>query len=353
MSASLSDLIKSRLGRNTPFVIYRKPGQEYFHLISQNNSTLNRLNNFSEAGFVMSPFSRDDQAIIIAPDEYIQFEIEPGTPGPVSQSQDISNKPEDEIKHKSIVAKAVGAIKSGSLIKVVLGRKIEFDLAETPISVFENLLAAHRNAFCYWWHHPSVGTWMGASPELFLSITDGELTTYSLAGTITAEDNEEPTWTEKEINEQQLVTDYILDKLSRFSTQIRTEGPESVMAGKLWHLKSTIRSSCDTSLLSEVINSLHPTPAVCGIPLEAAVRFIDAHEGFDRKFYTGFLGEINLGNSQDTELYVNLRCMEWQQQKATVYVGGGITVDSDPAAEWLETEAKSRTILNAVFKYEK
>ena len=353
MSTSLSSLIKSLEGRDTPFVIYRKPGKASIHLISQKNSALNLLNSYSEAGFVMAPFSRAQQTIIIKPDEHIQLDIEPTVSELTGRNPDITKDPEEENNHKKIVLEAVAAIRSGLLRKVVLARKIEFDLTSGPTYVFENLLARHPNAFCYWWHHPQVGTWIGASPELFLSVGKGELITYSLAGTVKARANIEPAWTEKEETEQQLVTDYILEKLSQISIEAEATRPESVLAGKLWHLKSTISAKCNMDMLGEIINVLHPTPAVCGIPLLAATEYIKAHEGFDRKYYTGFLGEINMGKSRATELYVNLRCMEWQEPKSAVYVGGGITSDSDPVAEWHETEAKSRTVLNAVFNYEK
>ena len=100
--------------------------------------------------------------------------------------------------------------------------------------------------------------------------------------------------------------------------------------------------------LAQLLNKLHPTPAVCGLPKETAKNFILEHEGYDRSFYTGFLGEINLNSggekSANTHLFVNLRCMELFEDKAVLFVGGGITNDSNNEKEWEETVAKSSTM---------
>ncbi|MFB1039347.1 MAG: chorismate-binding protein, partial [Polaribacter sp.] len=100
--------------------------------------------------------------------------------------------------------------------------------------------------------------------------------------------------------------------------------------------------------LEELIRALHPTPAVCGLPRELARTFLFENENYDRSFYTGFLGELNLQDSKDTAkssaLFVNLRCMRIQNNKAAIFVGGGITKDSDAANEWEETVFKAKTM---------
>ena len=95
-------------------------------------------------------------------------------------------------------------------------------------------------------------------------------------------------------------------------------------------------------MLHRVLEALHPTPAVCGLPTGKAKNFISRNEGYDREYYTGYLGRVTTG--LNTQLYVNLRCMKINVNKAQVYVGGGITSDSIPEHEWEETVAKSKTI---------
>jgi isochorismate synthase len=94
--------------------------------------------------------------------------------------------------------------------------------------------------------------------------------------------------------------------------------------------------------LKKLLDTLHPTPAVCGLPKESSKSFILANENYDRTYYTGFLGEINV--DLETALYVNLRCVEIVGTTAIIYVGGGITLESIPENEWSETSNKTFTI---------
>ena len=95
----------------------------------------------------------------------------------------------------------------------------------------------------------------------------------------------------------------------------------------------------------DIIEKLHPTPAVGGVPKKESLEFIGTHEGYDRSFYTGILGTID---STKKQLFVNLRCAALQPNGLTVFVGGGITAASDPEKEWQEILGKSETILQWV-----
>jgi isochorismate synthase len=100
----------------------------------------------------------------------------------------------------------------------------------------------------------------------------------------------------------------------------------------------------------DLVKALHPTPAICGLPKEEALRFILENENYDRKYYAGFLGEWNKANQSD--LFVNLRCLEVENEKVNLYVGCGITKDSNPEKEFIETENKSMTMRNILVKKE-
>jgi isochorismate synthase len=101
-------------------------------------------------------------------------------------------------------------------------------------------------------------------------------------------------------------------------------------------------------ILKKVIASLHPTPAVCGLPKHSAKNFIRENEGYNREYYSGFLGELNIDlvtfKTLQTDLFVNLRCMKIIKDKAQLFIGCGITKDSNPEAEYLETVNKSMTM---------
>ena len=92
----------------------------------------------------------------------------------------------------------------------------------------------------------------------------------------------------------------------------------------------------------ELAQNLHPSPAICGMPTEKARHLITEIENHDRAFYTGYFGPIS---NERTDLYVNLRCMQWHKDYLEIYVGGGITAESDPEKEWQETCDKMQTML--------
>ena len=159
-------------------------------------------------------------------------------------------------------------------------------------------------------------------------------------------------WATKEIEEQQFVTDYIVAKVKDKVTQLIISDAKTVKAGNLAHLKSFISGELTPDFqANDLIKALHPTPAVCGLPKEKAIDFILKNEGYSRKYYAGFLGEYNKDNQ--TDLFVNLRCLEVENDVVNIYVGCGITKDSNPEKEFIETENKSMTMRNVLVKSKK
>ena len=193
--------------------------------------------------------------------------------------------------------------------------------------------------------------------------------TMSLAGTQVVTDITDVEWGEKELEEQQIVTDTIIDNIKDTVTNIKTSGPFTTRAGALLHLRTDITGELKNNQnregndLQQLIFALHPTPAVCGLPKNQSMKFILENENYDREFYTGFLGEINImkevkrssnrRNQENqayssfvpkTSLFVNLRCMKISTDSAEVFVGVGITKESIPEAEWEETQNKAGTM---------
>ena len=136
------------------------------------------------------------------------------------------------------------------------------------LQTFIRILTTYSNAYCYYWHHPKAGTWMGATPERLLSIRKNKLETISLAGTlpVTAEQSH-PEWSSKELDEQLWVTEYIVDSLKGIGLEPQVGERINQRAGALWHLKNSIHAVLnEKTKLDEVVSQLHPTPAVCGTP---------------------------------------------------------------------------------------
>jgi isochorismate synthase len=96
-----------------------------------------------------------------------------------------------------------------------------------------------------------------------------------------------------------------------------------------------------------MLQLLHPTSAVCGMPLDKSLEFLKLHEGYDRSFYAGYLGPVNVNNN--INIFVNLRCMQLMDHQAQLYAGAGVTIDSIPEEEFEETEMKFNTLLNVIF----
>ncbi len=256
------------------------------------------------------------------------------------------------------VQRALAEINQKALRKVVLSRVLELATPAdfSPVVLFENLCEVYPNAFVSLFAIPGVGTWIGATPELLLSLERDELTTVALAGTRPADPKHTrwpKQWGEKEIVEQAIVSDFIRDCFRSQQMEFGEEKTESVQIGDLLHLKTAFRlqraSRLTVHQIDRFLRNLHPTPAVCGVPKQAAQEFIKNREAHEREFYAGYLGPVNLRHR--TDLFVNLRCMQMRAESVLLYAGGGITIDSVPEQEWLETELKLNAILRLLQGY--
>ncbi len=363
---TLLALAKESLGQSHPFVLYKKPREETLHGIFQKDDSLNLVNDLKEVGFVFAPFNSNAPSILLKPDKVMKgnIDFDNSNRASIRKNRDLDHT--DRTRYMDLVSSAVDAIKSNEFKKVVLSRKVEVSYTDSPITLLKKLIKTYGNAFCYLWYHPKVGIWLGATPEILVQRSGSNFTTMSLAGTQAHNDAlKTPVWSNKELDEQRLVTDYIAENLRPVTTELHISALESVRAGQLWHLRTKLSGQMATNDFGEFTTKLHPTPAVCGLPLESSKKFILENEDYYRSFYTGYLGELNFKkastrnrNARNTEnnayrtvasssdLYVNLRCVELKDKKAIIYVGGGITAESDPFREWEETVHKSGTILN-------
>ncbi|QTE24414.1 chorismate-binding protein [Polaribacter cellanae] len=306
--------------------------------------------NYSESGFVFAPFNSEEKAILFPVEkaEFLQEKIDFKIGNSLKKTFISDNSSKE--KHLKIVEKAINFIKMGTIQKVVISRQElvslqNFDL----VAVYKKLLLTYENAFVYVWFHPKVGLWLGATPETLLEVEEKVFKTMSLAGTQVANSKENIVWKSKELEEQQLVTDFIEQQLEKIANTLKINKTETIKAGSLLHLKTKVSGRLNKkSTLKELISALHPTPAVCGLPRKIAKQFILEKENYKRSFYTGFLGEINFNSSQkgkkETHLFVNLRCMKIDKNTACIYVGGGITKGSIATKEWEETVSKAKTM---------
>ncbi len=270
-----------------------------------------------------------------------------------SKASDSDTNEADKKNHFTrLVQQGIQAIEAGVLEKVVPARtklvKVaeNFDLGKT----FLEMIQAYPNSFVNFFHIPKIGTWIGASPETLIKAKEDIFYTMALAGTQPAS-GENPlksaAWTQKEIEEQALVCRYIVDCFKKIRLREYEEhGPKTIMAGNLLHLRTDFKVDMKATgfpqLGSVMLGLLHPTSAVCGMPRKEAHEFLQENEGFDRSFFAGFLGPVNIEG--DTSIFVNLRTASFKGENAILYAGAGVTEDSDPDKEWEETELKCQII---------
>ncbi len=331
-----------------PFVCFKKPYASNLRAYFEKDSKVRYSETFKEEGFVFAPFDNENPAIIFLNSTSDILEEAYESRAPVFSKNNDENFVSEKENHLELIRLGINAIQQSKFTKVVLSRK---EIIQTRginiIEVFERLLNQSQDAFVYIWFHPKIGLWMGATPEKLVTLKNGEFHTMALASTQAYKNNLNPIWGEKEKKEHQYVLDYIISQIKDQQNGIilkefTVSDTYTIKAGGLLHLKADIKGVIGDFDLKNLINTLHPTPAVCGLPKESSKSFIKANENYHRSYYTGFLGEINVG--LETELFVNLRCVEIDEDSAIIYIGGGITAESNPENEWKETVHKTNTI---------
>lgn len=342
--------VKIHHQQQLPFVLFCKPNSDKIVGLFQNNDHLYFLENFKELGFVFASF--DGDSIPYIPQKYSDVIVEKvNLPDFYFEAiTKISSNENDKYQFEKLVTKGVEAIQKKKFQKVVLSRKEKVGLIDFNVeTIFKKLIFNYALAFNYCFFHPKIGLWFGATPEQFLKINQKSLQTVALAGTQVAGNLDNLIWGKKEIEEQRLVTDFITSSLKGKVDQIDVSSPYSSKAGNLWHIKTDITATLKSEKdIEEIISILHPTSAVCGLPKQKAKAFILENEKYDREYYSGFLGELNIDlatfRTEQSDLFVNLRCMKIVDKSAELFVGCGITKDSIPVNEYKETVNKSMTI---------
>lgn len=354
----LTDSIKYFLDNNIPFVSYRLPS--YNQPITQIGGSFSTKAQDSpkiENQFILAPFDKDNFAVqYYHPEKEIsgwEFKFEVNTTKYKIDSQmNMVEKPiiTDYVSYINQAELLISAMQKHELEKVVLSKIKEYSLRENTHfgKIFEKACQKYPKAFVYLLNDGHGQFWMGATPELLLNISSGNGSTMALAGTQPIENQllYRLQWGEKEMKEHAFVAQYIKDTLQKqFVSNLQISPRTTIQAGQMAHLQTnfSFRLNAKSDAL-QIANALHPTPAVCGLPKEKVFQTITSTEKHLRSFYTGFLGTFT--EKSDCSLFVNLRCMQIIDNKAYIYVGGGLTSQSDPQNEWDETELKAGTMLS-------
>ncbi len=261
--------------------------------------------------------------------------------------------------YEDAVGTAVSRIREGGLRKVVLARTLHVQAGRRfdPALLLRRLRAVEPDCYTFVAEIGDERTLVGASPELLVSRIGNEVRANPLAGSAPragdpAEDraNAEALGSSaKDREEHSIVVEAVFRALQPFCADLRYDVEPTLLAtANVWHLstrfRGTLRDPVPTAL--ELIEALHPTPAVCGDPGRAAMDLIGELEPIPRGHYAGAVGWMDANG--DGVWALALRCAELRGETARLFAGAGIVAESEPAKELDETERKFRAFLDSL-----
>lgn len=323
-----------------PFVAYSEPNEiDYiFHEIA---SVTNSIESKGTDRFVFCPFDKVDQPAY-------SFELHEARVNANfnHNSKTLSTNLETSLhEYTAAFEQVVDRIENTNLEKTVLSRVI---LIADPIpnlsELYKQLVVEYSQAFVYIIYHDLIGTWIGVSPETIIRSTQDGFVTQAIAGTIQKDSS--VSWTEKEKKEQLIILEHLRTEFEERNFEYQIGETTEIDAGKVKHIKTDITFRAGENL-SELLEVLHPNPALSGYPIKESIALIKEIEFHDRKYYCGIVGIININK---VSLFANIRCMECHENQYDLFVGGGIVRGSDLKNEWKETEMKATTLSRVINK---
>ena len=259
--------------------------------------------------------------------------------------------------YASSVATAIDAINAGRFDKVVLARSVIVNSSE-PVAilrVFRQLVQRYPQCYNFAWKSGDA-VFMGASPELLADVRGSSVHSNPLAGSIRRgegkkEDRllgESLMSSAKDNEEHRLVVDDLVERLAPLTSALDLpSGPVLKKMASVQHLSTEISGVLhDGYGVMDVVDAVHPTPAVGGVGREDAVAFIRQSEQIDRGWYTGGIGWMN--GAGDGAIAIGLRCGLVREGRTQLFAGAGIVADSQPDAELGETRLKLRPLLDVL-----
>lgn len=292
------------------------------------------------------------------------FHIDTEFPEFTYGSQAIDEKKEsDNLDHArsewtNMVEDAKKLINKKKFNKIVLAREVISETASpvSPTRILNTLRDQYPSCYIFLVKNKEGKAFLGSSPERLVSFKKNYLLTDSLAGSVSrgktaTEDIHLEKFllnSSKNRREHQYVTSSIEKNLLPFIRKIeRADRPDVKKLKNVQHLYTPLRAwlKKDTKWFS-ILEQLHPTPAVGGHPRDEAVSYIKKLENFDRGWYAGPVGWFNLNGGGEFAVAIRSSLIDGNCVRA--YAGCGIVEDSDPQAEWEETNLKLMPILSAL-----
>jgi len=266
-----------------------------------------------------------------------------------------STSNEDTLLHWEATSReAIKLLGNGELEKLVLSRCYKFDI-QYPIN-WDLILNMLSNRFpdCYlFFIHKNESVFFGSSPEMFLKISNRIAEVESVAGSAARGEKSDSDHefekflrtSEKNHREHLIVSEFITDMLIKYSDNVRViEEKQIRKLDNIQHLITKFSAVLNSEEnIFELIDSLFPTPAVCGVPKEKAFNAIRKLEDHDRGLYSGLTGVFDFNGN--CELAVSIRSALVKNREVTAFAGAGFVINSEPEEEFRETKLKLNTIL--------
>jgi menaquinone-specific isochorismate synthase len=292
--------------------------------------------------------------------EALRAELTAMSDGPVRAPSGVGGRPTatERAAWESAVDEALSAIREGRVTKAVLARTldVELDGELDPAVVLSHLWEANRGSHVFLFEPEPGSALLGAAPETVATLRDGVFHATAVAGSIRRGESAAEQAdlaarllaSRKDRAEQRIALDDMVARLETVAHQIRTDPePHVLTLPRIQHLETTIRASvpAGTGVL-DLLRLLHPTPAVCGLPRDAALAFLGEEEPFQRGWYAGPVGWFDAeGNGVFAPA---LRTAVAVGRAWRLFAGAGIVEGSVPALEWEETAIKFEPVLRAL-----
>ena len=253
-----------------------------------------------------------------------------------------------ERKFKNMVNKAKGLINNKEILKIVLSRHKEYQINSSDgilCSLLKNADKKYPSCTNFIYDFQDKGIFFGITPEKLFTLSNNEIKTVAIAGTFKSSDNPNKN-SSKELKEHQYVIDYLKNVLTELSENITIEKkPKVIVLNQIAHLKTKIKAIVNQKIDTfDILYKIHPTPAVAGDSKKKSIKLISNIEGHERGWYSGFSGWIDSKGNSD--FVVSIRSGIIKNNTLSIYAGCGITDDSDPKKEYIESELKFNYILS-------
>ena len=280
--------------------------------------------------------------------------LPPITSVPVDKFKDVP----DPNTYSDTINLILEKLKPGHIEKVVLSRShhVKIGKSFSAVSGMQVLRNAYPKCMSFFFSFPNEGIFFGSTPERLIRLNDKEFETEALAGTISRGKNmeedrllaEKLRGSHKECEEHRFVLEQILRKLKPITERLDfADYPEILKLKNVQHLKTQIHGKLISNQhILEIVDQLHPTPAVAGTPTQDAMEIIQELEHHDRGWYSGPIGWADINGKG--EFFVGLRSALVSNNEAHVFAGGGIVSESIAEQEWDETELKIQPIITAL-----